>query len=181
VYGEPITDVRDGKTYETVVIGTQTWMAKNLNYDAGTDGSRCYRDDPANCDTYGRLYDWDAAMTACPDGWHLPSNAEWNMLEDFVASDVGFVAIDAGGTKLKAKSGWNSGGNGEDTYGFSALPGGAISSGGGFAVGYYGNWWSATESSASNAYYRYMGNGSTHVGSDSSNKASLYSLRCVQD
>jgi uncharacterized protein (TIGR02145 family) len=169
------TDSRDGKSYETVKIGSQTWMAENLNYDTGTDGSKCYDNDPGKCTTYGRLYNWETAKTACPQSWHLPSDAEWSMLVDFVASDVG--------TKLKAKSGWNSGGNGTDIYGFSALPGGRGFSDGSFnLVGYYGVWWSATDGNASSASHW-----STYYSPDLFSRGShydksfLFSVRCVQD
>ena len=75
-----LVDNRDGKTYKTVKIGTQIWMAENLNYD--TANSYCYGDDASNCNKYGRLYTWAAAKTACPEGWHLPSDDEWNTLID---------------------------------------------------------------------------------------------------
>jgi len=88
-------DERDGKYYFLVEIGTQTWMTQNLNYDVpNNDTDICYDNDPANCN--GRLYDWATAQTACPAGWHLPSDEEWTQLTNFVGSDAatyGFTPI----------------------------------------------------------------------------------------
>jgi len=128
----------EGQTYKTVKIGTQTWLAKNLNNAVA--GSKCYDNDPANCDKYGRLYDWATAMALppgcnenscssqiqskhrgiCPSGWHIPSNDDWDVLMNYVGG------YETAGTKLKARSGWDENGNGTDQHGFSALPGGCL-------------------------------------------------------
>ena len=186
ISGTPVT--YEGETYNTVVIGTQTWMARNLNYEAS--GSKCN-----NCDTYGRHYDWATAMNLpsscnsstcasqigtphrgiCPSGWHIPSDAEWTTLTTFVGS--------SSGTKLKANSPlWNSG-KGTDDFGFAALPGGHGSSGGSsYDVGDFGYWWSASENYANNAYYRSMYYYGGSVGRNYYNKSNyLFSVRCLQD
>jgi uncharacterized protein (TIGR02145 family) len=194
VSGGVLTDSRDGKKYKIVKIGRQIWMGENLNYNA--NGSKCYDNKPANCDKYGRLYNWSTAKTACPKGWHLPSDAEWTTLTDFVGGSK------VAGTKLKAKSGWNEyvgfskkSGNGTDEFGFSALPGGGGLSSGDFSgVGKLGYWQSATENnaafaaftafitSASFAWSRDMSYGSADVGrGDGNDKANFISVRCVQD
>ena len=158
-----------GQTYRTVRIGSQTWFAENLNYNAS--GSVCYSNNSSNCTTYGRLYNWSTAMAVCPSGWHLPSKAEWDALGD-----------DA--RKLKATTGWDSGGNGTDDYGFSALPGGYGSSDGSFgSVGYDGAWWSANENGndSNYAYGRGMYYNYGNAYWDNYSKSNLFSVRCVQD
>jgi len=102
-------------SFKTVVIGSQTWMAENVKYEA--PNIKCYDNEVANCETYGVLYDWETAKTICPSGWHLPSDAEWNTLRDFIGSNVV-------GTKLKADSELWISGKGTDDFGFNALPGG---------------------------------------------------------
>jgi len=172
--GKSFTDVRDGREYKMVVIGKQTWMAENLNYNAS--GSKCYDNKPANCDQYGRLYNWETAMKACPKGWHLPSKSEYGKLDDFVGGE------NTAGKFLRATSGWNENGNGTDKYGFSALPGGLGSFDGSFeGVSMIGNWWGASEYNSSNAYSRDMFYFSEYFNYDYYNKNYLYSVRCLQD
>jgi len=164
--------------YRTVRIGNQTWMAENLNYKV--NGSVCYDKDPVNCNKYGRLYDWKTAKTVCPAGWHLPSNADWNKLVSYVESNNGCNSC--AGRYLKATSGWSNGGNGQDAYGFSALPGGFGSSDSSFStVGYYGYWWSSSELSGDYAYSRRMGFSFDGVNNDNDSKSSLQSVLCVRD
>jgi uncharacterized protein (TIGR02145 family) len=154
---ETFVDERDGITYKYVKIGTQVWMAENLNYNA-SDG-RCNGEKGQtydyetgkyfelttsevqdNCTKYGRLYNWATAKTVCPSDWHLPSKEEWDVLINYVGGNS------VAGMHLKAMNGWEEGGNGSDTYGFAALPGGnagqyidRFSPG-----GYSGTWWSSS-------------------------------------
>jgi uncharacterized protein (TIGR02145 family) len=171
---DSFTDSRDGKEYKTVKIGTQIWMAENLSYDV--EGSKSYDNSPANCAKYGRLYIWEAAMAACPIGWHVPTKAEWMQLLDFAGGSL------TAGAKLKAMDGWKNDGNGTDDYGFSALPSGSGTSDGYFSgAGGYGNWWSATERFTSYAYRWYMGHSYASVLRSSNYKTNLFSVRCIQD
>jgi uncharacterized protein (TIGR02145 family) len=177
--GDPSSSSGGGGTggdianYRTVEIGIQVWMAENLNHDVA--GSKCYSNSSANCAKYGRLYNWTAAMAACPSGWHLPSNADWNALRAAVG---GFSTM---GTKLKAANGWNENGNGTDNYEFSALPGGIGNSEGGFfRVGDEGWWWSSDDSS-DRAYYRMMGYDFESVDENLGDKSDLFSVRCIKN
>ena len=147
--GSTFTDSRDNKSYKKVVIGTQTWMAENLNYDVpGVTTDVCYENSAGNCAKYGRLYDWETAMTACPVGWRLPSDAEWTTLVNYAGGES------TAGKKLKATSGWDNDGNGTDEYGFSALPGGFAGSSTFFTdVGEESDWWSATETGNTTAWF----------------------------
>jgi uncharacterized protein (TIGR02145 family) len=168
------TDSRDGQVYRKVNVGGKTWMAQNLNYAAG--GSKCYKDNAENCEKYGRLYDWNTAMKACPAGWHLATDAEWTALENAVGGSK------TAGTMLKSKTGWKDNGNGTDNYGFSALPGGYGNSGGSFYnAGYLGGWWSATEYDAINARIRNMDYNLKIVRWNYDGKAYWFSVRCIQN
>jgi len=208
-------DVRDGKVYKKVKIGSQIWMAENLRYEA--DGSVCYEDsapvlrDSAgvvklvtqeeHCDYYGRLYDWNTAMDGvgsshanpsgvegvCPVGWHIPSDAEWTELQDFVGLNVG--------TKLKSRE-WHdmftTGGkpaqDGTDKYRFSALPGGMGSQQNGRSsfggVRSNGYWWSSTERAGNDheAWIRHITGTQEGVWRQSFDKHQWFlSVRCVHD
>ena len=170
------TDLRDGKVYRTVKIGSQVWMAENLTYNA--HGSKFYDNDPKNGEKYGRLYDWNMAMKACPVGWHLPSKEEWNALSNFAEGEK------IAGKHLKAKDCWNSNGNGQDTYGFAAFPGGYGHSDGSFYdIGKYCIWWSSSECGSSKAYHigmRYLYE-SVELSETDDKRFAMFSVRCLQD
>ena len=142
-----LKDLRDGKTYKTVKIGNQVWMAENLNFK--TDSSFCYNDSAKYCSKYGRLYTWTAAMNACPDGWRLPSETDFVNLIKAVGGEK-----DAG-TKLKSTSGWNDyegeSGNGADAFGFSALPAGAGNAGHYGGMNHTTDFWGSTECGTENS------------------------------
>jgi uncharacterized protein (TIGR02145 family) len=177
-------DSRDGKVYKIVKIGNQIWMAENLNYTTKT-GSWCYNNDSHNCVKYGRLYNFEAALAACPFGWHLPRTQEWWELLRFVTKD------EDTGYQLKSKSGWQKDGYGKtadddvaiDSYGFSALPGGRRYSwdGGKFTnIGTNGDWWSSTESDGGVVV---IGMSGSYRGFYDMNatKDVAHSVRCIKD
>ena len=145
-----LKDLRDGKVYKTVKIGSQVWMAENLDYE--TEKSYCYNDSSKYCDKYGRLYTWATAVDACPTGWHLPASAEFDTLFKAVGSQM------VAGNRLKATSGWKTNINLGDEYGFSALPaGGRYFDGTYNSEGTNADFWSSTEDKdGSNAYAMYL-------------------------
>ncbi|MBU2553156.1 MAG: fibrobacter succinogenes major paralogous domain-containing protein [Bacteroidetes bacterium] len=182
---ETFTDPRDGQTYKTVTIGDQTWFAENLNYE--TANSWTYDDDPANGDIYGRLYTWDAALTACPSGWHLPTDDEWKTME--MALGMSQSEADASawrgtdqGIQMKSTSGWYDNGNGTNSSDFNALPGGDRGSSGSFYnLGGHGYWWSSTEGSGTRAWYRSLGYSYDQVYRNYYYKTHGFSVRCLKD
>lgn len=176
--GEGFRDPRDGKTYRYVKIGKQTWMAENLNYK--TKDSYCYKNKPINCEKYGRYYMWEAALKACPAGWHLPREEEFVMLLKAVGGEK------LAGKKLKSRSGWlkeeGKSGNGADDFGFSALPAGMKDDAASFCnEGYSTYFWSSTEASTRNAKYMDMYNSHDRANLNSNQKDDALSVRCVKD
>lgn len=192
---QPLIDIRDSHIYITVRIGNQCWMAENLNYYIPTD-SWCYDDSNYNCDIYGRLYTWFAMMNGesgtnnnpsnvrgiCPDGWHLPSNAEWQELTDLLGGDS------LAGIKLK-ESGlghWASPNTGAtNSTGFTALPGGVkrpLVLGGGFDSKYtHGIFWTTTIYNSSNSINRGLNYNSSNFGNGPNGNNHGFSVRCIMD
>jgi uncharacterized protein (TIGR02145 family) len=152
-------------------------MAENLNFEASS-GSACYGNEASNCETYGRLYNWETSKLVCPDGWHLPNEDDWDILNDY----AGGYDIDGTSSKnLKATSGWSNDRNGLDIYGFAALPGGYRYSNGGFQhIGDYGGyWWSSTDRDSYTAIGRCIDYHAAYRYPD--DKRNSFSVRCIQD
>ena len=168
------------QVYKKVTITTKspvyskTWMAENLKYE--TKNSSCYKEDESNCNTYGRLYAWTAA-DACPDGWHLPSNEEWNELINAVGG------VGAAATVLKSKKGWKES-NGTDNYGFSVLPGGEyLVEEGNPKYDYIlenASFWTSKADGTSRAYGVLFNNIQIYA-NDSYSKNDRLSVRCIMD
>jgi uncharacterized protein (TIGR02145 family) len=206
--GEPLVDARDGQSYETVKIGSQCWMAENLNIGTRIDGGNnqtnngiiekyCYNDSEAQCDVYGGLYQWNEMMAnsttpgeqgICPAGWHIPTDDEWCILEQELdltisCSSTNWRGVDGGG-KLKeaGTTHWLTPNTGAtNSSGFTALPGGSRGSSGSFSLlTNYGYWWSSSQAS-SNAWYRSLFYGSAQVRRHTNAKTWGYSVRCLKD
>jgi uncharacterized protein (TIGR02145 family) len=195
-----VTDI-DGNVYQTVTIGTQVWMAANLkvtHYRNGEDipnvtnaaawaalttGGYCnYNNDVNNVATYGSLYNWYAtvdSLNIAPTGWHVPTDAEWQTLSDFLGGD----AVAGGKMKEAGTTHWvspNTGATNES--GFSALPGGFRDNGGAcYGMSYSTRFWSATESSSSYAWDRSVGCYGSGISRGSDGKKEGFSVRCVRD
>lgn len=190
------TDPRDGNVYKTVTIGTQTWMAENLRYLPNVVGPNIeskttpyyyvYGYNGTNVtaakaagdySTYGVLYNWTAAMNACPAGWHLPSDEEWTQLILYIGSPAGGKLKETGTLHWASP---NAGATNET--GFTALPGGTRYSGNFDYIGSSGYWWSATEYFASYAWFRYLYYDYSDVSrSFHKGKEEGLSVRCVRD
>ena len=196
---ESFTDPRDGQSYDIVKIGNITWMAENLNY--ATAASACPDGDSRNCKRLGRLYTWAEAKTVCPEGWRLPTKADFEALVIAAPGNVaqsrtgnsGAVSNKVG-AKLKSRDGWFKKGNGSDEFGFNALPAGyrgailkaddgAITGGKFDGIGGYAYFWSATEDAEnpeSNAYYLFLSFSNDAASINAFAKEDYRSVRCVR-
>ena len=184
-------------SFKTVKIGNQVWTSKNLDvatYRNGdvipqvqdenalgnlTTGAWCYYDyDESNGTKYGKLYNWYAVNDPrglAPKGYHIPSDAEWTQLSDYLGGDG------EAGTKMKSTSGWVENVNGTNSSGFSGLPGGLRSSGTFNDVGYNGYWWSSTELDTGRAWPRHLFYSNGNVYRYDYNKENGFSVRCLRD
>jgi uncharacterized protein (TIGR02145 family) len=178
-------DERDGRTYKWVKIGNQVWMAENLNYQTDYN-SYCYEDNTTNCYYYGRLYNWSEATTACPKGWHLPSDDEWcemtKTLDETVnCNKIGWSGSDVG-YKIKSAFIWNLSSKYSNISGFNALPGGYRS-----GIGTYkylceeGYFWSLSKMTEYEAWSRNLNSDSGKIQRTYNYKVSSYSVRCLKD
>ncbi len=205
-----LTDLRDGNIYPYKKIGTQTWMIKNLAWlptvspsSNGTDSTNFYyvygyegksvieAKATTNYNTYGVLYNWPASLTACPPGWHLPTDAEWKILEMQLgmsqsdADSLGLRNSGRVGEKLKETGlqNWlNANFGTTNSTGFTALPGGSRSFLGGFdTLGHCAYFWSSSEKDWLSIWYRHLTSYCEGVSRGPTNRKFGYSVRCIQD
>jgi uncharacterized protein (TIGR02145 family) len=194
------TVLYEGKTYNTILIGTQCWLKENLNVGTriiglqsqyGTNGIKekyCYDDLESNCAIYGGLYQWDEFMQGsttpgvqgiCPQGWHVPTDVEWTILTDFLGGE----GVAGGKMKEAGTAHWafpNIGAT--NSSGYTALPGGYRNWDGHFyASTSFACFWSSTDSSSAYAWHRYLWNDNEKVGRLKYDKTDGFSARCVQD
>jgi uncharacterized protein (TIGR02145 family) len=195
--GDTLVDSRDGHPYTTIQIGSQCWMQENLDYETGTNW--CYYNNTAYCDVFGRLYTWETIMAGafssnsipsgvqgiCPEGWHLPSDAEWCIVTQFMDSTVnceftGYNGTDIG-IKMKSIWGWSSGGNGTNESGFNALPSGCMGIYHFDDLYLFSYFWSTTEDDPGYAWLMKLNYGLPTIGRYFSLKNRGYSVRCIKD
>jgi uncharacterized protein (TIGR02145 family) len=202
--GEPVcegVEDTDGNCYETIQIGEQLWMAENLKVTHYNDGDEIpypsnedwssydeghygvYDNDPSNADIYGNLYNWavvDDDRGVCPDGWHVPTDEEYTVLTDY----LGGVSVAGGKMKEAGYEHWASPNEGAtNESGFAGLPAGyrSTNSGNYYSMGGDGNFWSSSESSSSDAWYRTLGFNGSNVHRGNYNLRIGFSIRCLKD
>ncbi len=181
-------DSRDGQAYFTIRLGSQVWMASNLNF--ASNGSYAFGNSDSNASAYGRLYTWAAASEACPSGWHLPSDGDWRQLEKLLGMDEATTQLewyrgsDEGGMLKEAGlARWQNPNTGATNIsGFNARPGGYRN-----PTGTYGGlsgqagFWSATVNDNNRAIYRALHKDKAQIGRDWSETGYGFSVRCVKN
>lgn len=193
-------DLKSSADFKSVKIGKQEWMTENLNTATFRNGDpipeaktneewlKAYRDskpawcyynsDPENGNKYGKLYNWYAVNDPrgiAPAGWHVPSNDEWTELADYLGG------YNSSGSKMKSTAGWEKGNNGNNSSGFTGLPGGfRRPNGTAMSIGQYGYWWSSSAYGAANAWDRVLYYNNTEIRSNH-HRATGCSVRCVKD
>ncbi len=207
--GEPCTEIPtvtyEGQVYNTVQIGNQCWLKENLNVGTMVNGSveqtnngiiekYCFSNLSINCDEYGGLYQWDEMMNynfvlgnqgICPQGWHIPTDSEWCTVTQFVdptvdCNTINWSGFDVG-IKMKSTYGWNSQGNGTNTSGFKAVPGGLNDNGFFIGASVYNHLWSSTEYNASKSFTRTLSANYDNIYRDNIQKTYGLSVRCLKD
>ena len=202
--GPNITD-SEGNTYKTIYIGTQQWMGENLKtskYSDGTTipnitdnnqwenlstGAWCYYDNNSvNNAKYGKLYNWYAVSKStngnknvCPTGWHVPTDAEWTVLTDYLGGEI----VAGGKMKEVGSTSWYSpNSDATNTSLFTGLPGGSRNLNGDYSyIGGYGNWWSSTEYGTDDALDRFLYSYHGTAGRNNDNEKNGFSVRCLRD
>lgn len=210
--GDILTDPRDGWQYPTVKIGAQCWMSRNLNagimindaIDQATQSPEiiekyCYDNEPANCDEFGGLYQWNELMQyiivekgegICPEGWHIPSDFEVQVLEGFMDSTFGIGSPvwnllnyrgDQIGKSMKSPEGWFNDGNGTDEFGFTALPAGGryVSSFG--TITENAIFWTSSQDNSNDPYVRFLNYGQDNIYRNTLATNYAASLRCLKN
>ncbi len=173
------TDNRDGEVYKTIQIGDQVWMTENLNYTSD-NGRAIFSNSSMLSDVFGKLYCWEIAIEVCPDGWHLPSEEEWETLADHLGGE------DIAGSKMKEISKyWNSlNEESSNESGFSALPGGYLEDPDDTSypfMGEIGFFWSTKEKSGSSAWFRYVKFDGNLLKAGNGDKKFGMSVRCLKE
>ena len=186
---------------QDITIGTQTWTSKNLDVSTFRNGEAipeakskeewskagdnktaafCYYEFNANNGKiYGKLYNWYAVSDTrglAPKGYHIPSDAEWTILTEFLGGS------EIAGKKMKSKDGWSDDGNGDNSSGFNGLPGGLCGFYGDFgSITDYGLWWSSSENNAGYAWFRGLYGDNTKVSRSNFDEGNGFSVRCLRD
>lgn len=173
--GESFTDKRDKQTYTKVKIGEQVWMAENLRF-ATKSGSLCYENKKENCEKYGRLYNWNAAVHACPEGWRLPNEKDWEELERFLGMSKkemkvrGWRGTDQG-DRLK---------EGGDTGFYIKFSGYRHFKGKFYEIDHGTGFWSAKLGSDDDAIRRFFNAEEKGIDKDKEDMGNGYSVRCIE-